>query len=106
MNSRNKLKIGSSKQANLLHKLNQLLNLYSNKLMIHIIQDQTVSIKLKFQEQIQCIYNIGLWISYLLMEKESRNLLIEFESNVIMHNLLPLKLQMIDIVGRRFEEIL
>ncbi|EAR86411.1 hypothetical protein TTHERM_00030500 (macronuclear) [Tetrahymena thermophila SB210] len=48
----------------------------------------------------------SLWVSYLLMEKESRSILIDFEANILLQNLLPVKIQMLDIIGRRFEEIL
>ncbi|KAL4475018.1 hypothetical protein ABPG74_001714 [Tetrahymena malaccensis] len=48
----------------------------------------------------------SLWVSYLLMEKESRAILIDFEANCLLQNMLPVKIQMLDIIGRRFEEIL
>ncbi|KAL4512175.1 hypothetical protein ABPG72_005177 [Tetrahymena utriculariae] len=48
----------------------------------------------------------SLWVSYLLMEKESRAILIDFEANILLQSLLPVKIQMLHIIGRRFEEIL
>lgn len=46
---------------------------------------------------------IATWLSYRILDEESRRVLIERESTLVLNEILPIKLHMVRIVASKFE---
>ncbi|KRX02930.1 hypothetical protein PPERSA_09052 [Pseudocohnilembus persalinus] len=47
----------------------------------------------------------SVWLSYRLLDEESRRLVLEFESNKLISEILPIKLHMLNFVAQKFNQL-